>query len=277
MQLSFLIVELRKTPGTWFDNRTTWLARTDARRASLLSHWNANDSSVPVRIVNAALQPWLPFLGATADPSDADRLCLEQHHLEFYFLDAFVASDVDVRRVENGAAFVLPSRLNDAFKALVTAGLDLTLDERVTALNGLGPTVFLSRIAAAIDRLPQVLELQLDDLISIQECDPVVDEDTWPSHMATGALLCPTTESLRPFADLRGLQGFFWGRDLRENSAEQFHASASAISNGVMTNSPRSLNVVHYPRQVSRWMCKTLWAPRDITGETCDITILPSL
>ena len=131
-------MELRKTPGTWFDSRSAWLARTDARRAALLSHWNVNDSSFPVRIVNAALQSWLPFLGATVDPSDADQLCLEQHHLEFYFLGAFVASDVDVRRVENGAAFVLPSRLNDAFEALVTAGLDLTLDARVTELNGLG-------------------------------------------------------------------------------------------------------------------------------------------
>ena len=100
-------MELRKTPGTWFDSRTTWLARTAARRAGLLSHWNVSDSSFPVRIVNAALHPWLPFLGATVDPSDADQLCLEHHHLEFYFLGAFVASDVNVRRVENGAAFVL--------------------------------------------------------------------------------------------------------------------------------------------------------------------------
>ena len=90
-------MELRKIPGTWFDSRSTWLARTEPRRAALLAHWNVNDSSFPVRIVNAALQPWLPFLGATVDPSDVDQLCLEQHHLEFYFLGAFVASDVNVR------------------------------------------------------------------------------------------------------------------------------------------------------------------------------------
>ena len=125
--------------------------------------------------MNAALQSWLPFLGATADPSGAAQLCLEQHHLKFYFLGAFVASDVDVRRVENWAAFVLPSRLNDAFWALVAAGLDLTLDQRVTELNGLGPTVFLSRISAAVALLPQMLELRLEDLIRIEECDPVVD------------------------------------------------------------------------------------------------------
>ena len=237
------------------------MAWTDARRASPLTHWNINDSSFPVRIVNAALEPWLPFLGATPDPSDADQLCLEQHHLEFYFLGAFVASDVNVRRVENGAAFVFPSRLNDAFEALVKAGLDLTLDERVTELNDLGPTVFLSRISAAIELLPKLLELQLDALISMDECDPDVDEETWPSHMAIGSLLCPTTESIRPFADLRGLQRFFLGQDLRENPDEQFHGSASAIAAKVMTNSLKSLNVVHYPRQVARWMGKTLWVP----------------
>jgi hypothetical protein len=177
--------------------------------------------------VNAALQSWLPFLGATVDPSDADQLCIEQHHLEFCFLGAFVASDVDVRRVENGAAFVLPYRLNDAFEALVTVGLDLTRDHRVTELNVLGPTVFLSRISAAAALLPQMLELRLEDLIRIEECDPVVDVQTWPSHIAIGGLLCPTTESLRPFADLRGLQGFFLGKDVREQSSEQFHAQWS--------------------------------------------------
>ena len=54
-----------------------------------------------VRIENAALAPWLPFLGATPDPSDANQLCLEQHHLEFYFLGAFIASGVNVRHIEN--------------------------------------------------------------------------------------------------------------------------------------------------------------------------------
>ena len=254
-------MELRKTPGTWFDSRTTWLAKTQARRDSLLSHWNIGDASFPVPISNAALEPWLPFLGASKDPSDPDQLCLEQHHLEYYFLGAFVASDGSVRKVENGAAFVLPSRLNDAFEALISVGLDLALDPRVTALNGLGPTVFLSRISAAIMLLPQLLELRMDDLISIEQCDPDVDDETWPSHMAIGSLLCPMTESLRPFADLRGLQGFFLKKDVRENYDDQFHASASAVAAKVMTNSLKSLNVIHYPRQVARWMCKTLWEP----------------
>jgi hypothetical protein len=185
-------MELCKLPGAWFDSRSTWLARTDARRSTLLAHWNVNDSSFPVRIVNAVLLPQLAFLGATSNPTDLDQLCLAQHQLEFYFLGAFVASGVNVRRVDNGAAFVFPSRLNDAFEALVKVGLDMTLDERVTELNGLEPTVFLSRISAAIELLPELLEVQLDDLISMDECDPGVDDETWPSHMAIGSLLCPT-------------------------------------------------------------------------------------
>ena len=78
----------RRLPDAWFDSRTSWLVRTDARRASLLNHRNINDSGFPVRVENAALAPWLPFLGATPDPADADQLCLEQqHHLEYYFLN----------------------------------------------------------------------------------------------------------------------------------------------------------------------------------------------
>ena len=255
-------MELRKLPRAWFDIRTSWLARTDARRTTLLNRWNINDSSLPVRVENVALAPWLPFLGATPDPTDANQLCLEQHHLEFYFLGAFIAPDVAVRRVENGSVLVLPSRLNGAFEALVSAGLDLTLDPRVTELNGLGPTVFLSRICAAIALLPQTLELRMEDFISIEASDPVVDDDTWPSHMAIGSLLCPTTESMRPFAGLRGLQGFFLAKDVDENPADQFHTSACAIiASRVMTKSLSSLNVMHYPRPVSRWMCKTLWVP----------------
>ena len=78
--------------------------------------------------------------------------------------------------------------------------------------------------------------------------------------MVIDSLLCPgTTESMRPFADLRGLQGLFLVKDVRENPADQFHAAASAIADKVMTKSLSSLSVVHYPRQVSRWMCKTMW------------------
>ena len=129
-------MELRKPPGAWFDSRTSWLARIDARRTALLNQWTVNDSSFPFRVKNAALAPWLPFLGATPDPTDANQLCLEQHQLEFYFLGAFIAPDVAVRRIGNGAVFVLPSRPNGAFVALVSAGLDLALDVRCPTTPG---------------------------------------------------------------------------------------------------------------------------------------------
>ena len=58
--------QLRKTAGAWFTSRSTWQARTAARRTALLGHWNIDYSSFPVRIENAALAPWLPFLGAAS-------------------------------------------------------------------------------------------------------------------------------------------------------------------------------------------------------------------
>ena len=94
--------------------------------------------------------------------------------------------------------FVIPFRLNEAFEALVLAGLDLTLDPCVAELNGVGPTAFLSRVCAAIQLLPQMLELRMEDLVDIETCDPSTDENTWPSQMAIGPLLCPTTGSMRP-------------------------------------------------------------------------------
>ena len=50
----------------------------------------------------------------------------------------------------------MPSR-----RWLVAVGLDLALDPRVTELNGLGPTAFLSRISAAIVLLPQMLAFKV--------------------------------------------------------------------------------------------------------------------
>ena len=43
----------------------------------------------------------------------------------------------------------------------MAVGLDLALDPRVTELNGLGPTAFLSRISAAIVLLPQMLAFKV--------------------------------------------------------------------------------------------------------------------
>ena len=55
---AFVTMELRRLPGAWFDSRTSWLVRTDARRTSSRNHWNVSDSSFPVRVENAALALW---------------------------------------------------------------------------------------------------------------------------------------------------------------------------------------------------------------------------
>lgn len=254
-------MELRKIPGAWFSDRDTWQSRGQARRSLIINHWNVDDTSFPIRMTNTKIAPWLPFLGAFPDPSDSETLCLEQHHLEYYFLGAFKANDADVRNVKNGEGFVLPSRLDDAFEALVEVGLDLTIDPRMTELNGLGPTIFLERVASAIRKLPQLLDLRLQDIVDIEVSDSEVNELSWPSHLEIGSMTCPTSGSLRPFADLRGLQGFYLSKDVRENTGEQFHTIAVAISKVVMVGSLADLGKEHYPRQVARWLSKTMWIP----------------
>jgi len=151
--------------GAWFDDRSSFVARTGARQAALYAHWNISDCSFPVRIENPKLQPWLPLLNAVVDPSAPNQLCLDQHELEFYFLRAFTATVPLVLVVVTGGGFVHPARLNDAFEALVTVGLDLTLDAEITARSGIGPTVSLSRIAAAVARLSSFLELSIAEII----------------------------------------------------------------------------------------------------------------
>ena len=118
-------MELRRPPGAWFTDRSSFVARPNARKAALYNHWNLADASFPVRVENNQLGPWLNLLGATPDPDDANQLCLQQHELEFYFLRAFTATDPLVSAVRTGGGFVLPSRLNDAFEALIAVGLDL--------------------------------------------------------------------------------------------------------------------------------------------------------
>ena len=121
-------MELRRPPGAWFTVRSSFVARPNSRKAALYNYWNLADASFPVRVENPQLGPWLKLLGATPDPDDADQLCLQQHELEFYFLRAFTATDSLVSATRTGAGFVLPARLNNAFEALVSVGMDLTLD-----------------------------------------------------------------------------------------------------------------------------------------------------
>ena len=127
---------------------------------------------------NNQLGPWLKLIGATPDPDDANQLCLQQHELEFYFLRAFTAIDPLVSAVRTGGGYVLPSRLNDGFEAPVAVGLDLTVDSSATVRNGMGPTVLLARVVAAVAKLPQLLILAIDDIIPLAEPDADVDEFT---------------------------------------------------------------------------------------------------
>ena len=81
--------------------------------------------------------------------------------------------------MRTGAGFVIPSRLNNALEALVSAGMDLALVLLATVHNGMGPTVFLARIVAAVAKLPQLLVLAIGDIIPLADSHIDVDEFTW--------------------------------------------------------------------------------------------------
>ena len=152
------------------------------------------DVRFPVRVENPKLSPWLKLLGATPDPDDDNQFCLQQHEPEVYLLRAFTATDSLVLATRTGAGFVLPSRLNNAFGALISAGMDLALDPLATVHNGMGPTVFLARIVAAVAKLPQLLILAIEDIIPLAESDIDVGEFTWPSYILMGSCVCPLTD-----------------------------------------------------------------------------------
>ena len=195
--------------------------------------------------------PWPKLLGATPDPDDANQLCLQQHELEFYFLRTVTATDPLVSAVRTGGGCVLPSRLNDAFEALIAVGLDLTVDSSATVQNEMGPAVFLARVVTAVAKLPQLLILAIDDIIPLAESDTDVD----------GTCMCPLSSSFAPFADLRGFQGFYLDADTRGNNQDRFHLVSTALSTHAMVGSLASLPVGHYPSQVARWVVNTTWAP----------------
>ena len=54
--------------------------------------------------------------------------------------------------------------------------MDLALDPLATVHNGMGPTIFLARIVAAVNKLPQLLVLAIEDIIPLAESDIDVDE-----------------------------------------------------------------------------------------------------
>ena len=104
--------------------------------------------------------------------------------------------------------------------------MDLALDPLATAHNGMGPTVFLARIIAAVAKLPQLLVLASEDIIPLAESDTDVNEFTWPSRILIGPCVCPITNSLAPVAYLRGFRGFFLDAGTRENDQGRFHLAS---------------------------------------------------
>jgi hypothetical protein len=254
-------MELRRPAGACFTDRPSFVARPNARKPALYNQWNVAGASFPVRVENPKLGPWLKLLGATPDPDDASQLCLQQHELEFCFLCAFTATDSLVSATRTGGGFVIPSRLNNALEALVSAGMDLALDPLATVHNGMGPTIFLARIVAAVNKLPQLLVLAIEDIIPLAESDIDVDELTWPSRILIGSCACPLTNSSGPFADLRGFQGIFLDSDARETDQDRFHLVSTAFASHAMVGSLAALPVAHYPSQVARRLVKTTWAP----------------
>ena len=214
-------MELRRPAGACFTDRPRFVARPNARKPALYNQWSVAGASFPVRVENPKLGRWLKLLGATPDPDDASQLCLQQHELEFWFLRAFTATDSLVSATRTGGGFVIPSRLNNALEALVSAGMDLALDPLAT----------------------------------------VQGEFTWPSRILIGSCARPLTNSSGPFADLRGFQGIFLDSDARETDQDRFHLVSTAFASHAMVGSLAALPVAHYPSQVARRLVKTTWAP----------------
>ena len=171
---------------------TTWAAQRSPQQCQTQENRCAAAVASDARAV--ADEAGITYPRAEVNHNKIDRVRAGTlYQLGLYFLGgAFIVPDEALRRVLGGAVFVIPFRVNEAFEALVLAGIDLTLDPRVTELNGLGPAVLLFRVCAAIQLLPQMLELQIEDLVDIEACDPVVDEDTWPSHLG-----CPGFRGLK--------------------------------------------------------------------------------
>ena len=97
-----------------------------------------------------------------------------------------------------------PSRLGDALQALMASGLDLRIDEEVSAASA--ATVLLRRINAVLNGGAfQLLPLRTVDLLPTvaTDLDPNHDMDRlWPSCVTLGSLVQPADSSLAPASGL---------------------------------------------------------------------------
>ena len=242
-------------------DRASFERLSTVRKNTLYALWQMDPSvEFRVRVTDSRLNAWMPLLGATPDPTDANVACLDIFRMEYLFLPAF-GLDPALVDTDAGDSFVVPGRLHDAFVALVDAGLDLAIDPSVTGQNGLGPSVLLARIKVAVPKLAALLVLAANDLIDVKESDDDEVDVQWPSLIKMGQLICPQSGSLSPFAHLRGLQGSYLHPDVRDRPTGRYQVISNAIASKAMSGSLAALGSEHKPSQVAKFIIDTAWEP----------------
>ena len=186
-------------------DRASFQRLSVVRKDTLCALWQMDPSvEFCIRVTDSRLNAWLPLLGATPDPDDANVASLDIFRLKYLFLPAFCLAPALVD-TDAGDAFVVPGRLHDAFVALVDAGLDLAIDPSVTVQNGLGPLVLLARITVTIPKLASLLVLAANAFINVKEPDADDVDVQWPSLIKMGQLICPQSLSICAPARAAGL------------------------------------------------------------------------
>ena len=242
-------------------DRASFQRLSVARKNTLYALWQVDPTvEFGVRVTDSRLNAWLPLLGATPDPDDANVASLDIFRLEYLFLPAF-GLDPALADTDAGDAFVVPGRLHDAFVALVDAGLDLSIDPSVSVRNGLGPSVLLARIKGTIPKLAALLVLAPNNFIDVKESDDDDVDVQWPSLIKMGQLICPQSGSLSPFAHLRGLQGSYLHPGVRDRPTGRYQVISNAIAEKAMSGSLAALGSEHKPSQVAKFIIATAWEP----------------
>ena len=240
-------------------DRTSFQRLSVVRKNTLYALWQVDPSvEFRVRVTDSRLNAWMPLLGATPDPDDANVACLDIFRLEYLFLPAF-SLDPALVDTDAGDSFVVPGRLHDALVALVDAGLDLAIDPSITGQNGLGPSVLLARIKAAVPKLAALLVLTGNDFIDVKESDDDDVDVQWPSLIKMGQLICPQSGSLSPLAHLRGLQGSYLHPDVRDRPTGRYQVISNAIAAKAMSGSLAALGSEHKSSQVAKFIIDTAW------------------
>ena len=240
-------------------DRTSFQRLSVVRKNTLYALWQVDPSvEFRVRVTDSRLNAWMPLLGATPDPDDANVACLDIFRLEYLFLPAF-SLDPALVDTDAGDSFVVPGRLHDALVALVDAGLDLAIDPSITGQNGLGPSVLLARIKAAVPKLAALLVLTANDFIDVKESDDDDVDVQWPSLIKMGQLICPQSGSLSPLAHLRGLQGSYLHPDVRDRPTGRYQVISNAIAAKAMSGSLAALGSEHKSSQVAKFIIDTAW------------------